>query len=89
MTEGFFLMNCRHAKVILAAIVAALPGEGSKLKTLTIEGDEKKHAAALAGVRAAGVTVNMEDFGNGDSDILCDMFSDISDSYNTNDYDSD
>ena len=81
-------MHCRHAKVILAAIVAALPGEGSKLKTLTIQGDEEKHAAALAEVRAAGVTVNVEDFGNGDSDILCDTFSD-SDSYNTNDYDSD
>ena len=44
----------------MAAMLKALPREGSRLKILTLQGDEAKHAAALAYVREAGVTVKME-----------------------------
>ena len=49
----------KEARAILAAILTALSGEGSRLRVLTLPGDEEEHASVLAGVRGEGVTVNM------------------------------
>ena len=49
-----------HTKMILAAILTALPRESSKLKILTLWGEKDEHAAALVELKGAGVTVNME-----------------------------
>ena len=67
LTEDFIPHGNERARVILMAILRALPGESSKLKILTLHGDKKNHTAALAEARDAGVTVNMETNIDGDS----------------------
>ena len=63
LTDGSFWMVRRRsginkeARAILAAILTALSGEGSRLRVLTLPGDEEEHASVLAGVRGEGVTV--------------------------------
>ena len=57
---GHSSLCTKHAKELLAAILTALPRESSKLKILTLRGEKDEHAAALAELGGAGVTVNME-----------------------------
>ena len=68
LTEGFICYSSERTRAILRAILRALPGDSSKLKILTLHGDEKNHTAELAEAREAGVTVNMETNIDGDSE---------------------
>ena len=58
-TGSLWGLRTKEARAILAAILTALSGEGSRLRVLTLPGDEEEHASVLAGVRGEGVTVNM------------------------------
>ena len=64
LTKGFNLFD---TGTILRAILRALPEDSSKLKILTINGDEKKHSAVLLEAKNAGITVNMHTNGDVDS----------------------
>ena len=68
LTEGFICYSSERTRAILRAILKALPENSSKLKILTLHGDEKNHTAELAEAREAGVTVNMETNIDGDSE---------------------
>ena len=69
-------------------MLRALHEDSSKLKILTIHGDEKKHTAVLLEAKKAGITVNMEANDDGDSDNSIDI-NDLLDNDNDNDVDSD
>ena len=83
LTKGFNLFD---TGTILRAILRALPEDRSKLKILTIHGDEKKHTAVLLEAKNAGITVNMQTNGDGDSDNSIDI-NDLLDNDNGNDSD--
>ena len=87
LTEDFIYFDNKRAKRALRAILRALPGESSKLKILTLPGDEKKHTAALAEAREAGVTVNME--ANVDADSEAPPLTDSDDNSGIDDDDED
>ena len=56
----------------MKAILTALPGEGSKLKTFTLHGSKKKLGADLAGAKERGLTVKVESVFEDDSEDWTD-----------------
>ena len=81
--KGFNLFDTGS---ILRAILRALPEDSSKLKILTLHGDEKKHTTALNEAKKAGITVNLETNIDGDSDNSIDI-NDLLDNDNGDDSD--
>ena len=68
LTEGFILKGKERSREYLRAILSALPGEGSKLKILTLRGCKNKLGADLTEAREKGLTVKVESVFEDDSD---------------------
>ena len=72
LTEGFIIKGKERSREYLRAILAALPGEGSKLKILTLHGCKKKLGTDLTEARERGLTVKVESVFEDDSEDWTD-----------------
>ena len=72
LTQGFILKGKERTKDYLRAILTALPGEGSKLKILTLHGNKRNLSADLAEARGVGLKVKVEPVFDGDTDTDSD-----------------
>ena len=66
---------------ILRATLTTTTGENSKLKLLTMPGNEKRHAEAIAEARGRGITVKLVQYDRSDDDQEEDKYDYDTDSF--------